>query len=115
MTTLEMCAADGFVHQALFYRGAEEYLGHIVSFVRGGLDVGEPVAVAVPGPNLRLILTELGTDAKQVQLLDMSRVGRNPGRIIPGVLLAFADGRPTGRVRIVGEPIWAGRTAVEYP
>ncbi|MFN2497053.1 MAG: anti-sigma factor RsbA family regulatory protein, partial [Pseudonocardiaceae bacterium] len=43
------------------------------------------------------------------------RVGRNPGRIIPGVLLAFADGRPTGRVRIVGEPIWAGRTAVEYP
>jgi anti-sigma regulatory factor (Ser/Thr protein kinase) len=32
------------------------------------------------------------------------------------VLRAFADAQPAGRrVRIVGEPIWAGRTAAEYP
>ena len=41
--------------------------------------------------------------------------GRNPGRIIPTILLAFADRHPGHRVRIIGEPIWAGRSAVEYP
>ncbi|MGH3923154.1 MAG: anti-sigma factor RsbA family regulatory protein, partial [Pseudonocardiaceae bacterium] len=107
--------AGEFVHPALFYRGAEEYLEGTVSFIRTGLAAGEPVAVAVPGPNLRLIVAELGVDADRVLLLDMTQVGRNPGRIIPGVLRAFADAHPTGRVRIIGEPIWPGRTALEYP
>jgi anti-sigma regulatory factor (Ser/Thr protein kinase) len=31
------------------------------------------------------------------------------------VLLAFAAAHPDRRVRIVGEPIWAGRSALEYP
>ena len=115
MTTLDMRSAEQFVHQALFYRGTAQYLERIVPFVRGGLALGEPVLVAVPTPNLRLILAELGTDAKAVRSFDMTQVGRNPGQIIPGVLLAFASAHPTGRVRIVGEPIWAGRTAVEYP
>jgi anti-sigma regulatory factor (Ser/Thr protein kinase) len=83
--------------------------------VQDGLDVGEPVAVAVPGPNLELIRAGLGADADGVLLLDMTEAGRNPGRIIPGVLRAFADAHRQGRVRIIGEPIWAGRSALEYP
>src|SRR5690606_41531439 len=47
--------------------------------------------------------------------LDMAEAGRNPGRIIPGVLHAFADRHAAGRVRIVGEPVWPGRSAAEYP
>ncbi|GGZ73822.1 anti-sigma factor RsbA family regulatory protein [Streptomyces echinoruber] len=105
-----------FVHPALFYRDQEEYLAGIVPFVRAGLAGGEPVAVAVPGENLELVRAALGEDAERVRLLDMRRAGRNPGRIIPGVLRAFADAQPPGRrVRIVGEPIWAGRSAAEYP
>lgn len=115
MPPLDTRVADEFVHPALFYRGITEYLEGTIPFIRAGLAAGEPVAVAVPGPNLRLILAELGTDAKRVRPLDMTRVGRNPGRIIPGVLHAFADVHPTEPVRIVGEPIWAGRTALEYP
>ncbi len=106
---------DEFAHPALFYRGIAEYLAGTVAFVRAGLTAGEPVALAVPGPNLRLILTELGTDAERVRLLDMMRAGRNPGRIIPNVLRAFADAHPRGRVRIIGEHLWTGRTAKEYP
>jgi anti-sigma regulatory factor (Ser/Thr protein kinase) len=45
----------------------------------------------------------------------MTQVGRNPGRIIPWVLRDFADDHPGGRVRIIGEPIWPGRTELEYP
>ncbi|MGH3771211.1 MAG: anti-sigma factor RsbA family regulatory protein [Pseudonocardiaceae bacterium] len=107
--------ADDFAHPALFYRGAAEYLEGTVPFIRQGLAAGEPVALAVPGPNLRLILTELGTDAEQVRLLDMTRSGRNPGRIIPNVLRAFVDAHPATRVRIIGEHLWTGRTAKEYP
>ncbi|MFD7991955.1 anti-sigma factor RsbA family regulatory protein [Streptomyces mexicanus] len=108
--------AEPFVHPALFYRGEQEYLAGTVPFVRAGLESGEPVAVAVPGENLRLIRGALGADADAVRLLDMREAGRNPGRIIPGVLRAFADAQPAGRrVRIIGEPIWAGRTPAEYP
>ncbi|MFN2478878.1 MAG: anti-sigma factor RsbA family regulatory protein [Pseudonocardiaceae bacterium] len=106
---------EEFAHPALFYRGTAEYLEGTVAFVRAGLAAGEPVALAVPGPNLRLILTELGSDADRVRLLDMTRAGRNPGRIIPNVLRAFADAHTRGRVRIIGEHLWTGRTAKEYP
>lgn len=105
-----------FVHPALFYRDEREYLEGTVPFVREGLAAGEAVAVAVPGERLRLVRDALGADADTVRLLDMREAGRNPGRIIPGVLRAFADTRAAGRrVRIVGEPVWAGRSAAEYP
>ncbi|GAA3922659.1 anti-sigma factor RsbA family regulatory protein [Streptomyces gulbargensis] len=106
---------ETFVHPALFYRTDAEYTRQTVAFLREGLAGGEPMAVAVPGPNLELIRDGLGADAEGVLFLDMTDVGRNPGRIIPRVLRGFADAHPAGRVRIIGEPIWAGRSAVEYP
>jgi anti-sigma regulatory factor (Ser/Thr protein kinase) len=107
--------AEPFVHPALFYRDDAEYLAGTVPFVWSGLAAGEPVAVAVPGRNLELLRRELGADAGRVRLLDMTDAGRNPGRIIPRVLRAFADTHAGGPVRIIGEPIWAERSAVEYP
>ncbi|MFJ6391183.1 anti-sigma factor RsbA family regulatory protein [Streptomyces sp. NPDC091972] len=107
--------SDPFVHPALFYRGEKEYLHGTVPFIRDGLEAGEPVAVAVPGPNLALLQAALGDDVAHVRFLDMTEAGRNPGRIIPRVLRAFADTHRQKRVRIIGEPIWAGRSTVEYP
>ncbi|AIJ25040.1 putative anti-sigma regulatory factor, serine/threonine protein kinase [Amycolatopsis methanolica 239] len=43
------------------------------------------------------------------------RGGPQPGRIIPTVLRRFADAHPDRHVRIIGEPIWAGRSATGYP
>jgi anti-sigma regulatory factor (Ser/Thr protein kinase) len=108
-------STESFVHPALFYQGEKEYLHGTVPFIRDGLKAGEPVAVAVPGPNLALLKKALGEDGDQVKFLDMTEAGRNPGRIIPRVLRAFADAHRQTRVRIIGEPIWAGRSAVEYP
>ncbi|MET9224176.1 sensor histidine kinase [Streptomyces sp. NPDC003300] len=107
--------ARNFSHPALFYRGAREYLEGTVPFVRDGLAAGEPVAVAAPPVGLGLLRTALGSDAGAVRFIDMTTVGRNPGRIIPAVLRAFCDAQPPGPVRIIGEPIWPGRTALEYP
>lgn len=98
-----------FVHQALFYRGPVGFLAGTTGFVRAALELGDPVMVAVPEPNLTLLREELGTDAAGVTLVDMARVGRNPGRLIPAVLREFVDSHPRGRPCVVGEPIWPGR------
>lgn len=106
---------DHFTHPALFYRSDEEYLQALLPFITDGLADGEPVAAAVPGTNLALLRRALGSDGTRVRLLDMTEAGRNPGRIIAGVLRAFADGHPDRHVRIIGEPVWPGRTVSEYP
>ncbi|CNG48295.1 regulator of sigma factor [Mycobacterium tuberculosis] len=104
-----------FRHPALFYGDDGEYLAGTVPFVRAGRAAGEPVAVAVPGRRLGLLRDALGATARGVTWVDMAEAGRNPGRIIPGVLRDFADRHTGGRVRIIGEPIWPGRTSAEYP
>jgi anti-sigma regulatory factor (Ser/Thr protein kinase) len=99
----------------LYYSGPDEYLAGTVPFIEGALAAGEPAAVSVPGPNLELIRAALGAAAERVLLLDMTEEGRNPGRIIPGVLREFADRHRDRRVSIIGEPIWASRSEIEYP
>ncbi|HEX3787803.1 MAG TPA: sensor histidine kinase [Pseudonocardiaceae bacterium] len=105
----------GLTHPALFYRDREEYLAGTIPFVVDGLAGGEPVAAVVPTENLALLRAELGRQADRITLIDMAEAGRNPGRIIPGVLHAFADAHPYHRVRIISEQIWPGRSSREYP
>lgn len=107
-------APAGFRHELAFYTDAASLLAVTVPFVQEGLAAGDPVFVATPGPQLALIRTALGATGDAVGWADMTEAGRNPGRIIPCVLQAFADRHPDQRVRIIGEPIWAGRTDEEY-
>jgi anti-sigma regulatory factor (Ser/Thr protein kinase) len=104
-----------FDHPGLLYRTRDEYRDGTLAFARAALAAGEPLLVAVPSGNLQLIRDGLGRDARRVQFADMTRAGRNPGRIIPKVLLPFANRHPDRRVSIIGEPIWPGRTGLEYP
>jgi anti-sigma regulatory factor (Ser/Thr protein kinase) len=108
--------SEQFRHPALFYRGVDEYLDGTVPFIEEGLSAGEPVAVAVPGARHEPLRAALAGSAARVQLIDMTLAGRNPGRILPGVLFDFADRhRHAERVRIIGEPVWPGRSEAEYP
>lgn len=108
-------ATQPFIHPALFYRSDPEYLADLVPFILEGVRCGQPVAAAVPAERLDLLQSALGNDARHITLIDMTQAGRNPGRIIPGVLRAFADDHPDAHVRIIGEPIWPGRSDEEYP
>jgi anti-sigma regulatory factor (Ser/Thr protein kinase) len=108
-------AEQSFAHPALFYQGPWEYLAGTVPFIMEGLADGAPVAVAVPEPRLQLLRETLGEHAERIRLLDMGVAGRNPGRIIAEVLRATADAHPDEHVRIIGEPIWPGRSDTEYP
>ena len=105
---------ERFEHPALFYSSDDEYLNGTIPFIDKGLAADEPVAVAVPRHNLESIRGALGDAAERVLLVDMGEAGANPGRIIPGVLRAFTDSHPDRRVRIIGEPIWPGRSEAEY-
>jgi anti-sigma regulatory factor (Ser/Thr protein kinase) len=115
--TAEQTGALGTLeHDALFYADGHEYVSGVLGFVREGLAREEPVLVSVPGWNLDLLREALTPEeAPRVRLRDMTVAGRNPGRIIGNVLTAFVREHPGTRVRIVGEPIWAGRTDEEYP
>jgi anti-sigma regulatory factor (Ser/Thr protein kinase) len=106
----------GLEHDALFYPDDDAYRTGVLGFVRAGLERDEPVLVAVPEPNLTLVRSALRSGERaRVRTTDMGVAGRNPGRIIGSVLTAFVREHRGRRVRIVGEPIWPGRSAEEYP
>jgi anti-sigma regulatory factor (Ser/Thr protein kinase) len=107
--------AAAFDHPALFYRDNDDYLAGTLEFVHAGLSNGEAVAIAVPTARHDLLAIHLAAVADQIELVDLTRAGRNPGRIIGGVLRTFADRHPDRPVRIVAEPVWPTRSAIEYP
>jgi anti-sigma regulatory factor (Ser/Thr protein kinase) len=104
-----------FDHPGLLYRGAGDYLRATTGFVRAAVTAGDAVLVAVPGSHLPVLREALSDLDGVVSFADMADAGRNPGRIIPGLLLSFADAHPGRRVSIVGEAVWTGRSAVERP
>ncbi|MFF5228470.1 anti-sigma factor RsbA family regulatory protein [Dactylosporangium sp. NPDC000521] len=107
--------SEPFVHAALLYHDAATFLDGTMNFIYEGVSLGEPVAVAAPSANIRLIRERLGAFAEVVSFTDMQEAGRNPGRIIPWVLSKFMDEHPGKRVRVIGEPVWPGRSDDEYP
>ncbi|HZU80185.1 MAG TPA: sensor histidine kinase [Acidimicrobiales bacterium] len=100
---------SGFRHEAFFYAGMEDFAEGVASFVRGGLDAGEPVMVALRRGEIELVRRKLGNRADDVAFVDMAQLGRNPARIIPA-WRQFVAAHPDEAVRGVGEPIWSGRS-----
>ncbi|WP_327281547.1 MULTISPECIES: sensor histidine kinase [unclassified Streptomyces] len=101
-----------FVHPALFYQGQAEYVAGVGGFVRAALAADEPVLVAVPGPRLDALRESLDVAGAEVTWADMAQLGHNPGRIL-AALQDFADRQADRPARIVGEPIWPGRSQAE--
>lgn len=112
ITVPEPAGPGAFVHPALFYQDLDAYVARVGEFVSAALTAGEPVLVAVPGPRLDALRESLGASAAGVTWTDMTELGRNPGRILAG-LQDFADLHASRAARIVGEPIWPGRSPAE--
>jgi MEDS: MEthanogen/methylotroph, DcmR Sensory domain/Histidine kinase-like ATPase domain len=99
-------------HLALFYRSDHDFVEGVGSFVRQGLESGEAVMVAVPGRKVGMLRDDAGEGAGAVTWFDMVELGRNPARIIPAIR-GFIDANPDRTARMVGEPIWRGRSDSE--
>ena len=104
--------SDGLSHHALFYRDQREYLASITDFARGGMARDEPVLIAIPGRNGRLVGDQLREVSRRVTVADMAETGRNPARIIP-VVWEFIEHHPGRRIRFIAEPAWPDRSAAE--
>jgi anti-sigma regulatory factor (Ser/Thr protein kinase) len=106
--------ATAFDHSALLYHSEREYIDWLVRFITEGLERDHAVLVAIPGERLGSLRSALGAAAADVTMGDITGFGRNPGRIL-AAQLAFVENRPGQHVRIIAEPLWAGRSAFEHP
>ena len=104
----------GYRHEALFYRGDEEFLEGTVPLVRDAVAADAAVLVAVPRARSRALRSALGDDGERVSFAEMEELGRNPGRII-GAWRDFIREHAGGDVPPlgIGEPIWPERTEAE--
>jgi anti-sigma regulatory factor (Ser/Thr protein kinase) len=104
----------GYRHEALFYRGDEEFLAGTLPLVREAVDAEAAVLVAIPKRRTGVLREALDDHAEGVSFADMEELGRNPGRII-GAWRIFirthggGDVAPLG----IGEPIWPERSPAE--
>ena len=104
----------GFSHEAMLYQGPDDRVQQLTAFIGEGLVLNETPCVVVDTETIGRLTDSLGRDARSVRFADMRVVGRNPGRLISVwtdlVQELTASGR---RIRGVGEPIWAARSAEE--
>ena len=108
----EQGMTEQLVHQAFLYERESDYICVLSKFALEGVDGGERVLIAVPGENLTRLQHGMGDRAEEITFADMSRIGRNPARIIP-IITEFLSRGSRERVRFVNEPIWPGRSAAE--
>ena len=102
-------------HTAVFYRSDEDFLAAVLPFVLDGVSSGESVYAALPTGNLALLRDALGDLSGEVGLADMADAGRNPARAFAMFASMLNSAAPEARIRVVGEPVWPGRSADEYP
>jgi anti-sigma regulatory factor (Ser/Thr protein kinase) len=113
-STLGDTIEGGYRHEAFFYADDDEFMDVTLGFIREGLADAEPILVALSAARITALRRELGGSAAQVQFADMDEIGGNPARIIPAWQdFVSGNARPEGRVRGIGEPIWASRTPDE--
>ncbi len=108
--TAAVDVAPAYRHEALFWSDEAQFIATAAAFVADGVVAGEPVMVALPHPRLERLREALGLVAAEVDLVQMTELGRNPARILPawGAFVEKHAGR--GRpLRGIGEPIWTGR------
>lgn len=103
----------GFRHEALFYRGGEEFLQGVLPFLAEALQAGEPAIVAVSEHRAGLLRRALGPEAERIRFLPPQSL-ENPARAIPALREFVAEHALEGRtVRGVCEIAWQGRTPAE--
>jgi anti-sigma regulatory factor (Ser/Thr protein kinase) len=105
-------ASGGYLHDVMFWSGTDDFVHRTVAFVRGGLEAGEPVMVALPAQRVASVRRSLGPEAAAVRFAEMESLGANPACII-NAWVDFVE--ETGRrpSRGVGEPLWPGRRSAE--
>ena len=102
-----------FSHEALFYDDLPGFLAGTVPFLEAGIAGGEPALVAVEPVKVEALRAALPDANGHVQYVDMTELGRNPGRIISAWAEFMQEHAGAPTLRGIGEPVWPGRTPDE--
>lgn len=105
-------APGGFTHQALLYGCVNEFLAGTLPVVRDGLACGDGVLVATTDANTVALRAALSGCVDAVDFVNPHAWYDSPGRTLARCR-DYLDRRstPAHRVRIIAEPVWAGRTS----
>jgi hypothetical protein len=119
-------AGGPFQHWACVYDDDQQFLHTVVPFLADGLAAGQPVLAVTTRANLELIGAALGERAGDVDYAESAFFGRRPPQRVAAFYrywtrhadarsdggAGVSSGRSSG-VRILAEPVWAGRSARE--
>ena len=113
-----MAAGGAFQHWACVYDSDQQFLETVVPFLGDGLAGGEPVLAVTTPANLELISTALGARGGDVDYAESAFFGRRPPQRVAAFYRYWRNHAPRGSsgstgVRIMAEPVWAGRSARE--
>jgi anti-sigma regulatory factor (Ser/Thr protein kinase) len=102
-----------FTHGALLYDGLSGFLAGTLPFLTEAVGAGEPALVAVEPQKAAALRAALPEANGAVRYIDMTDIGRNPGRIISAWADFLTEHDTAPRLRGVGEPVWPGRDVDE--
>jgi anti-sigma regulatory factor (Ser/Thr protein kinase) len=117
MTTGQRTGADGGTasgrpgHLMLPCASPRECANALLEVLGDGLRRSEPLAVAVTQPLAACLMEALAGHPAQVEYIDVTRLARNPARLISAISDLAAGHRD--RVWWIEEPMWPGRSPAE--
>jgi transcriptional regulator with XRE-family HTH domain len=102
-------------HSAFPYRTDDQFQTTVGRFLAEGIERSEALLAVTTVPNIELLQAHLGKDAHKVEFIDASGFYTSPIAALDG-FRTFADaqlGLGATWVRVVGEPVWPGRSDAE--
>jgi transcriptional regulator with XRE-family HTH domain len=102
-------------HSVFPYRTDDQFRTTIGSFLAKGVECSEAMLVVTTGPNIELLHEYLGKGARSVEFIDASGFYTAPFAALEAYRNFFEASVERGAawVRVVGEPVWAGRSDAE--
>ncbi|QBI55884.1 hypothetical protein EKD16_20625 [Streptomonospora litoralis] len=102
-------------HQACVYGSDAEFLETALPFLRRGVERGEPVLAATSAANIAMLKRDLGRHAHGVDYVESVAFGRRPPERLIAIDQYWRKRARTGegRIRILAEPVWSGRSERE--
>ncbi|MBG0826649.1 sensor histidine kinase [Planomonospora sp. ID67723] len=114
ITAQDAGAAPKLVHHALIYGSDESFLAATTGFCLDGLTAGDKVLAVTTPVNTGLLRDSLGRDSGAVEFVTAEDWYDAPGRTL-AAYNRYVDEHKVRhrRIRIIGEPVWHGRTPAE--
>ncbi|MEV4508130.1 sensor histidine kinase [Dactylosporangium sp. NPDC049525] len=102
------------IHQALLFDSPEQFLATAVPFITEGVHRGDTVLAVTSSDNTRRLREQLNGAEDQVTFLEPAGWFDSPGRTLDAHHRRIdALASDSAFLRVIGEPVWAGRDDLE--